>query len=99
MGVCCIVFDIDGMLFEFCMHFLNIKKKKVFKISCFLRVSCFFQHSKNLGGGGVLNSGGGGEGMLKYFFFVRRITLSHFTFYAIVNIKKILLKSAPSLNG
>ena len=25
MGVCCIVFDIDGMLFEFCMNFLNIK--------------------------------------------------------------------------
>ena len=28
MGVCCIVFDIDGMLFEFFMNFLNIKKKK-----------------------------------------------------------------------
>ena len=27
-GVCCIVFDIDGMLFEFCIHFLNIDKKK-----------------------------------------------------------------------
>ena len=37
------------------------------------------------GGGGVLNSGGGGGG-LKYI-------------YAIVNIKKMLLKSAPSLNG
>ena len=24
MGVCCIVFDIDGMLFEFFMNFLNI---------------------------------------------------------------------------
>ena len=23
MGVCCVVFDIDGMLFEFCMNFLN----------------------------------------------------------------------------
>ena len=29
MGVCCIVFDIDGMLFEFCMNFLNIEKKKI----------------------------------------------------------------------
>ena len=28
MGVCCIVFDIDGMLFEFFMNFLNIEKKK-----------------------------------------------------------------------
>ena len=43
MGVCCIVFDIDGMLFEFYMHFLNIEKNKIlrilfFNISCFLRV-------------------------------------------------------------
>ena len=29
MGVCCIVFDIDGMLFEFFMIFLNIEKKKI----------------------------------------------------------------------
>ena len=28
MGVCCIVFDIDGILFEFFMNFLNIEKKK-----------------------------------------------------------------------
>ena len=28
MGVCCIVFDIDGMLFEFFMNFLNIEKYK-----------------------------------------------------------------------
>ena len=28
MGVCCIVFDIDGMLFEFFMNFLNIEKPK-----------------------------------------------------------------------
>ena len=26
MGVCCIVFDIDGMLFEIFMNFLNIEK-------------------------------------------------------------------------
>ena len=26
MGVCCMGFDIDGMLFEVCMIFLNIKK-------------------------------------------------------------------------
>ena len=29
MGVCCIVFDIDGMLFEFVMNFLNIEKNKI----------------------------------------------------------------------
>ena len=32
MGVCCIVFDIDGMLFEFCMNFLNIEKNKIVRI-------------------------------------------------------------------
>ena len=29
MGVCCIVFDIDGMLFEFFMNFLSIEKNKI----------------------------------------------------------------------
>ena len=31
MGVCCIVFDIDGMLFEFFMIFLNIEKNKILR--------------------------------------------------------------------
>ena len=85
-GVCCIVFDIDGMLFEFFMNFLNIEKKKiVFNISRFLRVSCYFK------------SGGGGGGVF-YLFFIRKTILYHFTFYGIFNIKKIL-KSAPSLTG
>ena len=48
LSVCCIVFDIDEMLFEFFMNFLNIEKIKFkisfFNISCFLRVSCYFQH-------------------------------------------------------
>ena len=38
------------------------------------------------------NSGGGG-GVLKIFF--RRIILSHFTFYAIVNIKKNTIEKCP----
>ena len=47
MGVCYIVFDIDGMLFEFCMNFLNIETNKIVrfflvKILCFLRVLCYF---------------------------------------------------------
>ena len=29
MGVCCIVLDIDGMLFEFLINFLNIEKKYI----------------------------------------------------------------------
>ena len=28
-GACCIVFDIDGMLFEFFMNILNIEKNKI----------------------------------------------------------------------
>ena len=37
MVVCCVVFDIDGMLFEFVMNFVNIEN--IFNnISCFLRV-------------------------------------------------------------
>ena len=39
MGVCCIVFDIDGMLFEFFMNFLNIEKNKMLRI--------FFEHEVN----------------------------------------------------
>ena len=35
MGVCCIVFDIDGMLFEFFMNFLNIEKNKILRIFFF----------------------------------------------------------------
>ena len=52
MGVCCIVFDIDGILFEFFMNFLNIEKNKIlfffFNISCFLCVSCYSTLKKNL---------------------------------------------------
>ena len=35
MGVCCIVFDIDGMLFEFFMNFLNIEFLFFFKFHVF----------------------------------------------------------------
>ena len=35
MGVCCIIFDVDGMLFEFFMNFLNIEKKKFMFCSIF----------------------------------------------------------------
>ena len=40
------------------------------------------------------NFGEGGGGMLKYFF-CRRIILSHFRFYAIVNIKKNTIEKCP----
>ena len=41
MGVCCIVFDIDGMLLEFFMNFLNIEKNKIKKY-IFLQYFEFF---------------------------------------------------------
>ena len=96
MGVCCIVFDIDGMLFEFFMNFLIIEKNKIlrffFNISSFLRVSCYFQHlkiwcKKIPGGGGVWN-----------FFFLEKqfFLISRFMLFS--TLKKIL-KSAPSLTG
>ena len=59
MGVCCIVFDIDGMLFEFFMNFLNIEKNKVF---------------------------------FAFHFYKKKPILSHFTLYAIFNIKKNIEK-------
>ena len=66
MGVCCIVFDIDGMLFEFLMIFLNIEKNKILRIF-FSKFHVFFTFhaisnikkkliwcKKKIGGGGVL---------------------------------------------
>ena len=41
MGVCCVVFDIDGMLFEFFMNFLNIEKNKIW-IFFFFKFHVFF---------------------------------------------------------
>ena len=41
MGVCCIVFDSDGMLFEFFMNFLNIEKNEILRI-VFSKFHVFF---------------------------------------------------------
>ena len=41
MGVCCIVFDIDGMLFEFFKIFFNIEKYKI-KFFFFSKFHVFF---------------------------------------------------------
>ena len=86
MGVCCIVFDIDGMLLKFFMNFLNIEKKKfkniffsIFQFSS--RFMLFPTYKKN---GVKKNLGGGG---VEFFFFLKTI-LSYFTFYAIFNITK-----------
>ena len=67
MGVCCIVFDIDGMLFEFFMNFLNIEKNKILRIF-FSKFHVFFtfhaisniKKKKKKKIGVKKNSGGGG---------------------------------------
>ena len=106
MGVCCIVFDIDGMLFEFFMNFLNIEKNKILRIF-FSKFHVFFtfhaiSNTKKKWCKKNKNRGGGGGGGVEFFFFFRKTILSHFTFYAIFNIKQnknIILKSASSLTG
>ena len=99
MGVCCIVFDIDGMLFEFFMNFLNIEKKNL--IICF-QYFMFSSHfvlfptlkkkiwckKKNPGGGGGWNF----VVVEKQFFLISRFMLFS-------TLKKNILKSAPSLTG
>ena len=71
MGVCCIVFDIDGMLFDFFKNFLNIEKNKKFRIF-FSKFHVFFSRfklfptlkTKN----GVQKKSGGGGGV-EFFFY------------------------------
>ena len=88
MGVCCNVFDVDGMLFEFCMNFLNIEKKKKIKIFFFLNFmfSSRFMLFPTLKKKKKIRGGRGGGGELNFFF--RKTIFSHLTFYAIFNIKK-----------
>ena len=61
MGVCYVVFDIDGMLSEFFMNFLNIEI--CFSIFHVFRVLCCFQHlkkniwcKKKISGGGEVST-------------------------------------------
>ena len=67
MGVCCIIFDIDGMLFEFFMNFLNIEKNKIlgffFQYFMFsLRFMLFPTLKKKIGVKKIPGGGGGGCG-------------------------------------
>ena len=51
-GLCCIVFDIDGM-FEFFMNFLNIEKNQYMRFMLFptLKKKMVLINNKNWGGG------------------------------------------------
>ena len=48
MGVCCIVFDIDGMLFECFINFLHIEKKKIKFFFSIFQVFCVFHAISNI---------------------------------------------------
>ena len=88
MGVCCIVFDIDGMLFEFFMNFLNIEKNKIIFFFQYFKFSSRFMLFPTLKKNWCpkIRGRAGGCG-----FFCTPI-FSHFTFYAIFNIKKNIEK-------
>ena len=95
--MCCIVFDIDGMMFEFFMNFLNIEKNKII-FFLFLIFQVFFAFhatsniKKKIGVKKKIRGGGGGVDFF-IFIFLDKTTLSDLTFYAIFNIKKIVLYS------
>ena len=72
------VFDIDGMLFEFFMNFLNIEKKKFLRFFFSIFHVFFAFHA-------ISN-------IKKKIGVKKKTILSHFTFYAIVNIKKNIKK-------
>ena len=64
MGVCCIVFDIDGMLFEFFMDFLNIEQNKIlrfFFLQYFMFSSRFMLFPRL-----KIKFQGGGGGIIEY---------------------------------
>ena len=92
MGVCCIVFDIDGMLFEFFMNFLNIEKEKKLRIIFFQNFMfsrfMLFPTLQKKKIGVKKKFGGGGGGVF---------LISRFMLFS--TLKKIILKSAPSLTG
>ena len=84
MGVCCIVFDIDEMLFEFVMNFLNIEKKKIFFCSSIFHVFITFHAISNIKKKIGVKKHSGGRGFSfhvlcyfqHYFFFIETPHLS-----------------------
>ena len=87
--VCCIVFDIDGMLFEFFMNFLNIKILFFSIFQVFFAFHAISNIKQKIIEKKKKNRGGGGIFCLLFF---RKTILSHFTFYTIFNIKKNIEK-------
>ena len=85
MGVCCLVLDIDGMLFEFFMNFLNIEKKK--KLNLFSQYFMFSSHF-------MLNSNISRKKIWEY-----KTIISHLMFSSCSFCMLEILKSAPSLTA
>ena len=89
-----IIFILVGITFLTNVKYLNLNFI-FFKISCFLRVSCYFQSYKK---NGVKKIPGGGGGGVDIFFLEKQIFLiSRFMLFS--TLKKLILKSAPSLTG
>ena len=74
MGVCCIVFDTDGMLLEFFMNFLNIEKNKIlrfiFQYFMFSSRHMLFPTLKNIGVKKNVDKISGGGGGCRQFLFL-----------------------------
>ena len=68
MGVCCLVFENDGMLFEFVRNFFNIENKNLIRF--FFLISCFLCGG---GGGGGKKKWGGGGRALKQIYFLEKL--------------------------
>ena len=74
------------------MNFLNIEFFFFFNISCFLHVSCYFQHKKIKNWCKKQISGGGGGVFLEKQFFL----ISHFMLFSTLN--KIETPVRPSIH-
>ena len=100
MGVCCVVFDIDGMLFEFFMNFLNIEKNKILRFYFSIFHVFFVFHAisnikkKKIG---VKNKFRGGGGGVDFFLEKQFFLISRFMLFSI--LKNKILKNTPSLTG
>ena len=79
MGVCCIVFDIDGILFEFFMNFLNIEKIIIIFFFSIFQVFFTLHAISNIKKKNWCkqkkNPGGGGGFVEKQFFLISRFML------------------------
>ena len=82
MWVCCVVFDIDGMLFEFCMNFLNIEKKISSIFQVFFTFHAISNIKKKIGLQKKISGGGGGCGFFIFFVEKQLFLISRFMLFS-----------------